>query len=180
MINKNILMSYMMCLHIEPFFRLFSERFLFASPNLVAGSLSIFQAELVNNKNMGEDLIQSNISLLESFVPDMDDFDSALLPSLALDAIAATLTLYDLIQNFIPSKLNDVFEIYKNTSEFIDAELIEFSSFGRMPADCFSARQLGKDFVCELNKGLPTNTELTESSFSMGRLIVDKYSYIIL
>ncbi|WP_320200636.1 hypothetical protein RMR16_024770 (plasmid) [Agrobacterium sp. rho-13.3] len=63
---------------------------------------------------------------LEMLVPDMDHFNSELLPSLGLDAITSLLTLLDYVTLRQAKSISDVIEISWNCAEFVAGSIEEF------------------------------------------------------
>ena len=129
---KTRLVLYAICLRLAPFFRDFSNKFSIENPEQLDECLCELEEEIINNKNFSK-FCQKWIPRLELSIPDMDDFNSELLPSLALDSITATLTTLDYLSTYKIPLIDEVLSISLNSAEFVDESIDEFISFYPKP-----------------------------------------------
>jgi uncharacterized protein YjaG (DUF416 family) len=130
--SQRILFLYAICRRIGPFFRDFSNKFSIDDSELLDECLREMEEEIFKNNSL-KILCQKWIPRLESATPDMEDYNSELLPSLALDSVAATLTTLDYFSTQKNSLIDEVLSISLNSAEFIDDSIDEFISLYKRP-----------------------------------------------
>jgi len=126
--DQKAIYCFAICLRLLPFFRCFSERFSWGKVGVVEDAMHDIFIAMDNSELLCAAAIKWT-PVLEGHVPDMDDFNSALLPSLGLDSITAVLAMCDYIVFEKDECIYDIEEISHNTSSFVDAQADEFLEF---------------------------------------------------
>ena len=138
--NWNVQQKYLYCcgiyLRLLPFYREFSKQFSWGDADTVELSAENIFSAIGNSTDELRLIAKQQIPILEQNTPDMDDFHSELLPSLALDATAALLTTCDYILSNDDKCISEIEEIFHNTFEFIDSQMDEFLQFA-LPSESF-------------------------------------------
>ena len=147
---------YAVCLRIAPFYKDFSNKFETGNPNYLEECLSELEDGIIKKHNLDK-ICQKWIPKLEAIIPDMDDYNSELLPSLALDSVTATLTTLDFFLTHKPSLVDEVLITSLNSAEFIDESLNEFISIYKKPKK--NAVSLEMEFI-ERIKNFVTGTPI--------------------
>lgn len=168
--KKNCLIGYIVCTRLKVFYKKFHFAYHFGNYQIIEN----FLTDYLRNIDSRTDLIalcESATHSLENMVPDMDDYNSELVPSLALDSISSILTLVDYTLSSDPQSINDLFVISMNSAEFINENLQEFNeSFHNYDKDSLEEEE--KFLIAiELLKNKTNNLEQTASE------ILEKHQY---
>lgn len=144
-----------------PFYRKFATDFKFGNPNLIESSINRLFDE-VGNKPEIKRIATELIPLLEQNTPDMDDYSSELMPSLALDTVAAILSVCDFVTTEKDQSILDVQSLSLNSAEFIDDQFDEFSEVATLPDGFSNAKNAETKFSDELSIVISNNSDTNQ------------------